>query len=399
MAYRNVLRQKRRTLLTVLTMVGGFTLSSISIAWSDGAYDFVIDLFTRHQLGHIQIHGEGYLDRPTLYNTVDDYLEVGNELLAVEGVQSWAPRVYSAGLASVDERTTGARIVGLDRELENAATLFSEKIVEGRSFADSESMEAVLGSGLAEVLKAEPGGTLVIVSQGADGSIANDAYTVVGLAETDNLVNDRTAVYLTLAESQELLVLEGRVHEIAIVIDELDDVALTTAAIDSALHREGLAVEPWQVFAKSFYAAMKADQDGTWISLAVIMAIVAVGVLNTVLMTVLERTREYGVLRAIGVRPGQVTRLVIYEVVVMACIAIMLGLVTSLGCNYWLSVAGVSIGEFTYGGVEFTEMYAEMNVRSYVIPALIVMISAAIVGIFPAVKAARTQPAKAMRTH
>ncbi len=399
MAYRNVLRQKRRTLLTVLTMVGGFTLSSISIAWSDGAYNFVVDMFTRNQLGHIQIHGDGYLDRPTLYNTVDDYAEVGRELLQVEGVTSWAPRIYSAGLVSVGERTTGARIVGLDPQLENTTTMFGQKVVEGRSFGDSQSMEAILGTGLAEALRATPGDTVVLVSQGADGSIANDAYAIVGLAETDNLINDRTAVYLTLAEAQELLVLEGRVHEIVIVIEELDDVPLAAAMIDSTLNRAGLAVEPWQVFARTFYAAMKADQGGTWISLAIIMAIVAVGVLNTVLMTVLERTREYGVLRAIGVRPGQVTRLVMYEVVVMAAMSILIGLVTSLGANYWLSVAGVSIGEFTYGGVEFTEMYSEMNVRSYVIPALTVMISATVVGVFPAVKAARTAPAKAMRTH
>jgi ABC-type antimicrobial peptide transport system permease subunit len=144
---------------------------------------------------------------------------------------------------------------------------------------------------------------------------------------------------------------------------------------------------------------MKADQAGTWISLAIIMAIVAVGVLNTILMTVLERTREYGVLRAIGVRPGQVTRLVIYEVVVMSLMAILVGLALSLGANYWLSVTGVSIGEFTYGGVEFTAMYSEINVRSYVIPALTVALSAVVVGVFPAVKAARTAPAKAMRTH
>ena len=101
MAYRNVLRQKRRTLLTVLTMLGGFTLASISIAWSDGAYNFVIDLFTRARLGHIQVHGQGYLDKPTLYNTINDFETVGRQIGDVEGVVSWTPRLFSAGLAAV----------------------------------------------------------------------------------------------------------------------------------------------------------------------------------------------------------------------------------------------------------------------------------------------------------
>jgi ABC-type lipoprotein release transport system permease subunit len=399
-AFRNVFRQKRRTLLTVLTMTGGFALAAISIAWSDGTYSSVIDSFTRYQLGHIQIHGEGYLDRPTLYNTIDDYRLVGDRVARVSGVSNWAPRIYSAGIISAGERTAGVRIIGVDPELENQATRFDRKVIAGRTLNPSGRLETVLGKGLLESLRASVGDTVVLVSQAADGSMANDLYRIVGVIEVGNDVADQTAMYLNLDDAQELLVLGGRVHEMAVIIDELGEVGRVTDSIRTALNMPRLAVAPWQEFAKAFYTAMKADQQGTWIMLMIIILIVAVGVLNTVLMTVLERTREYGVLRAIGARPWQVARLVVYEVAVMALIAIAAGFIISLPVNYWLSLEGITFGTaLSYGGQDFSTLYTEINVRSYTIPAVTVMLAALVVCLFPAARAARTDPARAMRTH
>lgn len=394
-----MLRQKRRTLLTVLTMMGGFALASISIAWSDGSYNVIIDMFTRTQLGHIQVHGKGYLDRPTLYNTIDDYEQAGGDIQSVPGVQAWAPRIFSAGLASAGDKSAGVRIIGIDPHREDVATRFEKKIVKGSPFSDGGSNEAILGQGLAEVLKADVGDEVVIVSQGADGSIANDLYNVVGLVETGDPISNQTSFYLTLIGAQQLLVLEGRAHEIAVVVEELDDVLPMTEAIRERLSNPNLAVAPWQEFARDFYKAMKADQQGNWIMLFIIVVIVAVGVLNTVLMTVLERTREYGVLRAMGVRPLQVIRLVLYEVALMGLGSLVIGFVIALAVNYWLSIDGITMPQpFTYGGVEFTKLYTEINTRSFVIPAITVLLAAVLVSIFPAIKASRTAPAKAMRT-
>lgn len=398
-AYRNIYRQKRRTILTVLTMMGGFVLASISIAWSDGVYSSVIDLFTRNKLGHIQIHGEGYLDKPTLYNTISGYEEIGDTIAAMDAVVNWAPRIYSAGLASVGDNSAGVRLMGIDPQREAATTSFDKKLVAGKLFGDTTINEAILGTALAKALEAQVGDELVILSQGADGSIANDIYTIVGLVKTDDVIDDRNTVYLTMTEAQELLVLHNQSHEIAIVIDNLHRVRRTADAIQKKLDRPELAVAPWQEFARQFYQAMQVDRQGTWVSLFIILLIVAVGVFNTILMTVLERTREYGVLRAIGVRPGQVSRLVFYEVAVMAVLSAIIGTVVALGCNYYLSIEGLNIGEFSYGGVTFSNLYSEINFHSYWIPGITVFVSALLVSIFPALRAARTAPARAMRIH
>ena len=399
-ALRNVLRHKRRTLLTVLTMSGGFTLCSMSIAWSDGTYNRIIDLFTRYDLGHIQIHRAGYLDKPSLYATVDDYEDIGRILASVPRVESSTPRLYSAGLVSVADKSAGARIVGIDPASEIAATEFDRKVTAGRFLAGGAAHEALLGEGLAERLGAAPGDEVVVVSQGADGSIANDAYTIVGLLATGDPAEDQITFYLHLTDAQELLVLEGRVHEIVVINRDLRTVAASAADIRASIGDPALSVDPWQVFAKSFYQAMKADQDGMWISLLIIILIVAVGVLNTVLMNVLERTREYGLLRAIGTRPLRILGLVLWEVVVMAAIALVIGAVSAWIINSLVAAHGIPMPyELTYGGIVFNRMYSEINVRSFVIPGITVVISALFISVFPAIRAARTAPAAAMRTH
>jgi ABC-type lipoprotein release transport system permease subunit len=366
-------------------------------------------MFTRNQLGHIQIHAEGYLDKPSLYNTIDSYKAVGQKIQSIKGIESWAPGLYSAGLASVGGKSTGVRISGIDPQLEVKATRFDKKITAGKNFSASPSHEVILGTGLAKTLKAEIGNEIAIVSQAADGSIANDLYKIIGIVESGNDMSDKVTFYLHLKDAQELLVLDNRIHEIIVICQNLSRVdeltqkierTLQTGLDSSSTDETNLSVASWQEFAKSFYQAMKADQQGMWIMLFVIILIVAVGVLNTVLMSVLERTREYGVLRAMGTKPTQIFALVLYEVNIMAIGSIILGCGFSALINYLLSIYGITLPEpFTYGGIEFKNMYTEVNARSLYIPAITVILSATLITVLPAIKAARIAPAKAMRMH
>ena len=399
-ALRNIFRQKRRTILTALAMIAGFTLSSLFIGLSDGAYGNIITMFTRNRIGHIQVHREGYLDKPSLYETIDDYPTVGETIQSTTGVEAWTPRVYAAGLGSVGEKSTAVQVIGVDVAREIQATRFDQKMIEGSVLAETASHEAVIGKGLAKILSGTVGSEIVIFSQGADGSLANDVYKIVGIAESGDDVTNRVACYLHIEDAQELFVLEGRIHEIVVIISNINQVSKVTDAIKARLNNSTLEVAPWQVVAKSFYRAMKVDQQGDAIARWVIMLIVAIGVLNTVLMSVLERTREYGVLKAVGTKPTQIFWLVICEVVIIAIGSIAVGALLGVLANYLLSIYGITYPEeITYGGMKIKTLYAEVNARCLIIPAITVMLSATIVSLFPAIKAARIMPAKAMRTH
>ena len=399
-AFRNIFRQKRRTILTALAMIVGFTLLSITIGLSDGAYGGIIEMFTRNRTGHIQVHRAGYLDKPSLYETIDGYAAIGETIQGTAGVEAWTPRVYAAGLGSVGEKSTAVQVIGIDVARETQATRFDKKVIEGSVFAETASHEAVIGKGLAKIISGTVGSEIVIFSQGADGSIANDVYKIVGIAESGDDVTDRVACYLHIEDAQELFVLEGRIHEIVVIVSNINHVSKITNALEARLNNSTLEVSPWQVVAKSFYRAMKTDQQGDAISRWVIMFIVAIGVLNTVLMSVLERTREYGVLKAIGTKPTQIFWLVVCEVIIITIGSICVGVPLGVLANYLLSISGITYPEaITYGGMKFTTLYAEVNVRCLIIPAITVMVSATIVSLFPAIKAARIMPAKAMRTH
>lgn len=411
-AFRNIFRQKRRSILTALSMFGGFVLAAFFIGFSEGTYNNIIDTFTRNQMGHIQVHHRDYLDRPSLYKTIDKLPEIEGILSQMDKVDSWAPRLYSAGLASVSEKSAGVRIIGIDPEKEEHTTKFHEKIKEGAMFSAAITKEVIIGKGLAKLLKGGVGDDVVVVSQAADGSIANDKYKIVGIMDTGDEIGDRASFYLPLAAAQELLVLEGRVHEIAITVNSLHDVDFVDKTLEKKLaafnsHSDSnpdanasLAVEPWQEFARSFYIAMKADKEGMWFMLLIIVMVVAVGVLNTVLMSVLERRREYGVLKAVGTKSGQIVKMVLLEVNIMAVLCIAFGIAVGLLINYIFSVHGIAIPEpMTYGGMKFHHMFTEINAMSFYIPAVTVLAVATLVSLLPALKAAHTDPARSMRIH
>ena len=398
-AFRNIFRQKRRTILTALAMIVGFMLSSVFIGWSDGIYSNIIDLFTRNRIGHIQVHQEGYLDRPSLYKNITDYESIGKTIQDNAGVEAWSPQFYAAGLGSVGEKSTAVRVVGIDLMRENRTTVFHQKITKGRTFEVNALNETVIGKGLARILKADIGSDLVIFSQAADGSIANDLYKIVGIAESGDDITDRMTCYINLAAAQELFVLDGRIHEIVVIVSNINQVSRVSDALQNSLEGSNLKVSPWQEVAKSFYNAMQADKQGDAIGRFVIIFIVAMGVLNTVLMSVLERTREYGLMKAVGTKPIHIFWLVLCEVVIIATISIIIGAVIGTIINYLLSIYGVTFSEgFTMGGMKFDKLHAEVNVRTLIIPTLTVMLSALIVSLYPAIKAARILPAKAMRT-
>ncbi len=415
LAWRNIFRQKRRTILTIMTMTGGFVLSSLSIGWMDGSYSGMILFFTNHQTGQVQVHKSGYLDNPSIYDTVNDYITVGEQIETVDGVRTWAPRIYvGALLASREEgasdgifsNSAAVSIIGIDPVMEENATGFSSQITDGEmltaSAADS-SLRAtgmiLLGKELALTLNVSVGDSLILFSQAADGSGADRKYMVRGIVSTGNTEVDRTTCYLTLADTQLLFALDNRVHEIAVMTTSLKEVDRVAAEVTLVTNSLGLSTASWKVFAREFYAGMKGDETQLKIMLGIIIGVAALGVLNTILMMVLERRREFGVMKAIGTKPKSIVRMIVLEANVMGLVSIVIGSILSTIGLLILSKHGMILDPpLDYGGFVFREMVASITPACYWIPSVCIMITASVVSLIPALKAAHTDAAKSLRT-
>jgi ABC-type lipoprotein release transport system permease subunit len=407
-AFRNVLRNRGRTFFTLLTITGAFLMSAVAVSWELGSYNNIIMLFTGSRTGQIQVSAPGYREDPRITNTVFLDSALTTIIDTTPGVAAWTPRVFAGGLVSlisgsdgVAENSSGVFITGIDPKQENRATGFASQIVSGVDLMEpAEGIPGILlGSGLALVLEASPGDTVLVFSQGADGSMVDRFFLVRGVLESGDLEADRSTAWITLDNAWEIFALEGRVHQIAVMTSSLRQVPGVTERLRTALLGHDVAVEEWREFAESFYRAMQADAQSLWVMLVIILAVAAMGVLNTVLMSVLERKREFGLMMALGAGPGKVVSMVVVETMLKTVVSIIAGsLLTVIVVGIW-SRTGVSFSQpMQFGGITITHMRPEFTPEVFLIPAVTIFLTALLVCLPPALKAAHTRPARAMRT-
>jgi len=345
-ALRNIKKQKRRSFFTAVSMIVGFVLLSITIAFNEGGYGNVIKSFTEAKTGHVQLHHKEYLDKPGLYKNFEWNEKLEKTLSSVKSVKNVSPRLFSGALAFIDKKTTATQIKGIVPELEAGLTALDKKIGKGRYLSSGEKInEVLITNSLAEILKADVGSELILISQGADGSIANDKFVVGGilLKDLDSLENN--TVFMPLDTAQVYLTLDGKIHETAIITDDYRNSFESATQISQALFSAGIkdvASEPWEVVEQQFFTSMNADKQGTVIVYIVIILIVGIGVLNTVLMSILERMREYGVMKAMGTTPLFIFNSIALETLLLSVFASIAGFFLSLLANWPLKVYGIT---------------------------------------------------------
>ncbi len=399
-AFRNIFRSKTRSLLTGLMMAGGCALFAISLGLVSGSYGAIIDGFTRDHTGHIQVHAKGYLDKPTLYKVLQHPTALGAKIASLPAVRSWTPRIYSPALAFAGTRTAGARIVGVDPVREPRTTRLALHVGEGRFVSANAPKGIVLSHNLARTLKVGLGGEVALIAEGADGSIANGLFRVAGIMREDTGGAGMSQCYLPIETARSFLSLPTGVHELVVVLNDYRKTEATVGKIRTLLHDPSIDVEPWQVIESEFYTAMQADIKGNWWTMTVLTVIIAVGVLNTVLMAILERTREFGILKALGSRPSQIFLLIVLETAFLAVLSIVAGTLCGLAGNWWLSLHGISYpSPIEYGGFAFTTMTSQITTQSILLPAGVVFGAAVLVSLWPALRAARIVPVKALRSN
>ena len=399
-AFRNILRNRRRSLLTILSMGFGFFLLGLMLAISEGSYSNMIKLFTSDKTGHVQIHADNYLARPAFNKTINNTNELFATLEQRTDVVAFAPRIFAPSLAYGNVKSFPAQVVGIDPIREAQTTHLKQKITQGqwlKSEPNSEGyFEAILGYSIARNLNLNIGDELVLISQGIDGSIANDIFIVSAIVG-DKTSNERLNIYLSLNAMNSFIFTYNQAHEIAIRLNNYSDAELVANELNAALPVP-LNAAPWQEVENAFYRGMQTDKKSSYYSVGIIIFIVAIGVLNSILMSTLERTREFGVLRAIGTAPKDIFQLIMLESGLLALISCVLGTLFALPCVLYFKTIGISLPEpINMGGISFQTLYAELNLFSATTPFIVVLASTLIVSLYPALRAAKISPLKAMQ--
>lgn len=399
--WRNLWRQKRRTFGTVLAMATGVVASMVVIAISDGIFADVFDIVVRAGLGHVQIHAPGYPAERSLHEAIDDADALIARLESQAAAAGVSGRVYADALVGSGDRSAGARLTGIDPAREKRVTTLHEKILAGGSFLSASAQgEIVLGAGLAETLGAKPGDELVAVAQADDGSTGSALWHVCGIFKTGQVMTDRSGALVHLGDLHKLVGLEGRVHEIALVAPRRDGIDSLAAGARAAAG--GLLVRTWRQVNPVIAGMMDLQNASMWIVLGCVFLVAAFGILNTLLMSVLERTRELGTLGALGMSPARVVAMVLCEAISLAAVATAAGVPAGLALDLWLARHGLDLSAFfpdyTWGGLAFSSVL-RAEVRPEGVGAVVAGLFAVTLlsALWPAVRAARLRPVDAMR--
>lgn len=402
LALRNVLRNRRRTVLTLLSLGGGYALMVLQLSVTEGSYDQMLGTYTRDTTGHVQITAAGYVETPRLYDSLKLTSADLDALTQVQGVMAVTPRIESSALAYGESQSFPVEVLGIDPEREAQLSYLSDKISQGDYFSarpDSDGyFTAMIGITVARQLKLGVGDELILVSQGADGSLANDLYRITAIIGSGESAEARR-VYLPLAAAQQFYAMPGRVHRLIVLGNDYRRASqLATRLNDWAQQRWPDAdASSWQVVAADFYRTMQADKSGGQVTMYILVFLVCVGVLNTILMSVMERTGEFGVLKAIGTAPGRLFRLILLEAAVLALLACVLAMVIVLPINAWFTWVGLEIEPIEFSGLVFTRYVGQMSWYVFMQPAALVVIATLIVALWPAWRAARLVPVEAMQ--
>ncbi len=401
MAWRNLWRHSRRTWLTSTAMIFSNVLLVFMISLQFGSYDMMINNTLQAFSGHIQVQAEGYNDNPKMRSSIPAILTLTDELRRALPGAHISPRAAGFALASSEQRSFGIQLIGVQPGYESGVSTIPGLVNQGRFLESPYAPEIVIGAVMARNLKVSIGDEITLLGSGHDGSFAAGVVNVIGIFESGSSDMDRGFAEVPLGYFQETFFMGDRGHSIAIAVDSLDLVAAALGQTQQLVEgRDGLAVLDWNALHPGLKQAIQADLSSAWLMYGVLIILVAFSVLNTQLMSVLERTREFGVITALGVRPRKLASLVMLETVLMALIG--LGIGVFLG---WLVALYFNTVGFSYPGMQEVaerfnlpgKMYPSLTVFSMMLGPSVVFLFCLLAAVYPALRLFRLQPVEAMR--
>ncbi|MCP5039183.1 MAG: ABC transporter permease [Rhodobacteraceae bacterium] len=396
LAWRNLWRNPRRTVITLIVVsVGLWSIlffNSFINAWGESGKEAVLKLL----IGQGQIHAVGYMDDPSIDRLMSPPGEPLVSALNAPEIEAWATRLQLPGVVVSEYKTLPVNVVGVDPEAERLLSSIPDKVVEGRYLKGVEDDGVVLGLHIAERLKTGLGRRVILMSQSTDGSLSEQSFDVVGLFDADKATEDFYA-FTGRRAAQNFVGLNDEIAQIVFTIPEVD--MLDPIIADLAATAPDLDVRSWKQISLFLATTDTFMQSFIYIWLGVVFSLMAIGIVNTQLMAVFERTHEFGQLRALGMKPRQVLVLVALESTFLIGFGVLIGIVLAAG-TIWTLTDGVDLSAFAEG-LEMAQagqiLYPEYDIPGFVVLSLIIWVLGILVALWPARRASKLSPVEAMR--
>ena len=400
LAWRNIWRHRRRTVIVVLAI--GFTMGMMMM------YDGLIGGFQQAIYGNaikvlggnIQVHAIGYQEKaaqaPLL--ALPNGPAVVKAALAQPQVVAASQRIITGGLASSREGAFAVSIIGIEPEKELPVSLVGQKVAQGRYLTAADQDVVYIGKGLATAMGVGVGDRFTLAGRATHEQMRSRTMTVVGIYDIGMADIEKRTIYMSLAEAQDLYGMSGQVTEVAISLKQIGQEPAVINALKPAL--SGVEFASWQTSFPELEAAIATKSQGMEIFSYIMLIIVGIGILNLLLMAVFERTREIGVLGAIGLRPGQISLLFVLEGAMMGLVGAAFGVALGLLFNVVLGVVGLDFTAFssitTYTALISGRIYSTLGTEKLVGHVLAVLIISVLASFYPAREAAQQEPAKSL---
>jgi putative ABC transport system permease protein len=395
-AWRNLWRNRRRTALTSGGVAFAVFLVVVARSATVGTFDVMIDDMTSLMTGHAQLQQRAYHDDPSLRHSVLDATTITRRIAARPDVAAAAQRAQVYALVSVGEKSFAALVTGVDADAERQLSSLPAALSAGRYLENPD--DVVLGAALARNLGVGVGGELVVLGTARDGSIAALAGSVVGIIDSGIADVDRTLLQLPLATFQRAFGLGDEATMIVVRMHRLADIGdlIAAPAPDDTVWL------PWQALLPDVQQMMQLKWAGQFVLFALVTLLVAFSVFNSFAMTVYERTREFGMLLAVGMRPGRILGMLELEALWLALLGVAIGAVLAIALVQALSSVGIPLG------TDLGAVYQILNLPDRIYPTLsvsalagvagLLLVAVPLAGLMPALRILRLTPVTAMRS-
>jgi len=397
MAFRDLGRNRRRSFFSALAVGGGLALLILMASVVEGEMGGALENAIRLQSGHIQIRAATYDENKSSLkweDLVPNPGEIAAKIAAFDQVKAATPRLYASGFLSSGTQSAGAKITGID-PLSSASDPYREGIISGQYLSPDDRDAVLIGRPMAEKLNLKVGDNVGLSLNTADGTVQDQTFIVKGIYTTNTYGFDSATVFLPLAKAQMMTRTEDHASTIFVL---LKDTTLTDTVAPALSVSPNLEVKTWKDLNVLFVEWEDMAQSYIGFLYMIILAISVSVIINTLIMSVYERTREIGILSAIGMRGSRIMMLFLAESSLLAIGGVIMGLIIGVLATMYFNVNGFYVGNMGLSGIAITDtVYAKLTIENLINLTIMTFVATILAGLYPAVMASRMQPVEALR--